>query len=174
MPRGWGGAGTRPVVLRVSLALAGTQLGGLGQLSLHSAQGHTARSGWPRICPCKRCLVTQPAHPCGLLFTQASPHPPVFSLGSVLWDRHSRDPVKVIKQQRGWVFTLLGISSPSTCCAWQIITGPGGPHPRAQRNCHLEFTHVAPEEPPGCLVRPPSSPGTSGRRGTCPSPASGR
>lgn len=74
---------------------------------------------------------------------------------------------------RGWVFTLPMTSSPPTCCGLQIVIGPGGPHPRVELY-HLGFTHVAPEESPGCLVRPPCSPGTSGRRGTCPSPGLGR
>lgn len=42
MPRVWGGARTRPGLLRVSLALSGIHSGGLGQLRLPGAQGHTA------------------------------------------------------------------------------------------------------------------------------------
>lgn len=127
----------------------------------------------PGVCPHKRAWSNTPFIPLGS--SSLSPPPlPVPGWGRPLWaEAAGTQPRSHQAAEMRSVFTLLAISSAPAHRGVRLVLCTGGPLPGGSLYCHLGLTYVAPEESLGCLVRPPRSPGTSGRRGTCPSPASG-
>lgn len=183
MPRSGGGAGIQPRTLPCFGPSPPSHPGGWS-----AGIGFASSRGWgnsvltgPLMLGVSGCLgsvhtIGSGHMPHSSLPSGSSPSPPlVWGLKSALLMRDEAGTWLRSCQtaEGGSVLPLLVISFPPANHGVRIVKGTGGPQPRGELYCHLGLTCVAPGKVPGCPVCPLRSPGTSGRKGTCPSPGSG-